>query len=287
MESVISVVVVTFKRPNDVKETISSLLNQTVKPLEIIVIDDGSTLSASTKFESNNLKWISFCEEMGLSNARNYGVGISKADYIAFIDDDAVADKHWLEEIQKGVAKAPVLGGPIRPIYQAQPPDWWDEEVFGGSVGIGNNNGDIWGTNLVVKKEVFDAIGFFSSKIGRQKGKLLGGEETEFIDRARRKGFTSQFVKTAVVYHKVSAKRMTLGYLFRWNYYEGRSEKATDGFHPLTTVYNMLLCMIIIISPRIITSLFPRHLRLLKTTSGKTYRIGKIAWLATLIGKLF
>lgn len=287
MESVISVVVVTFNRPNDLKETIISLLNQTVKPLEIIVIDDGSTLSIRSNFESNNLKWIRFNEEMGLSNARNYGVRISKADYIAFIDDDAVADKHWLEEIQKGIAKAPVLGGPIRPIYQAQPPDWWDEEVCGGSVGIGNNYGVIWGTNLVIKKEVFDAIGFFSSKIGRQKGKLLSSEETEFIDRARRKGFTSQFVKTAIVYHKVSAKRMTLGYLFRRKYYGGRTEKATEGFQPLTAVYNVLLCMIIVVSPRIITSLFPRHLRLLKTTSGKTYRIGKIALLATLLGKLF
>jgi GT2 family glycosyltransferase len=221
------------------------------------------------------VKQIRFDQEVGLSNARNYGISLVEDGYIAFLDDDAIADRNWLEEVRKGIDEADILGGPIRPIYQVPPPKWWNEKVFGFCAGVGNwTNGEIWGTNLVVRKEVFRAVGLFNPNIGRQKEKLLSFEEIDFIDRAQKSGFRVRFMPLAVVYHKVASKRMTLAYILRWNYYAGKSKKAQHGYRPSRTCRSILMCILDMINPQIITS-------------EKSTRIRKIAWMVALLGELF
>jgi glycosyltransferase involved in cell wall biosynthesis len=270
MKKTVSVVVVTYNRPKDVKDTIDSLLNQSVKPFEVIVIDDGSNPPLSIDYPNKNLKRMRFDQEVGLSNARNYGISIARGRYVAFIDDDAIADKCWLEEIQKGIGVADILGGPIRPAYQEVPPKWWNEKYFGVPAGIGNAiSRTIWGCNMIVRKEAFNAVGLFNPKIGRQKGKLLCSEEMDFIDRATKKGLSVQFMPAVVVYHKVKLKRMTFGYIVRWNYYAGKSRKIREGPRSLKTYFDILLEMFFLFSPRIIIS--EKRVRI--------YKIARMAWL--------
>jgi glycosyltransferase involved in cell wall biosynthesis len=85
------------------------------------------------------MKLIRFSKEVGISNSRNYGVNIAKGEYLAFIDDDAIADKNWLEEIQEGIKTgADILGGPLKPIFEVPPPKWWNEKDFGGVAAVDN-----------------------------------------------------------------------------------------------------------------------------------------------------
>jgi len=107
-----------------------------------------------------------FDEEIGLSSARNFGVRIAKGDYVAFIDDDAIADKHWLEEIKNGIDMGyDILGGPVKPIYEVPPPKWWDEELFGGYVGVGNlRKKYIYGANMVIKRMFLERLAYFDLK---------------------------------------------------------------------------------------------------------------------------
>ena len=275
MKQSVSVVLVAYNRPKDLNEALESLLNQSVKPFEVIVIDDGSNPPLTIDFRSDNLKLIRFDKEVGLCRARNYGIRLAKGEYIAFMDDDAIAEKHWLEEIRKGFGVADILGGQIQPLYKALPPEWWNEQDFGFYAGVGNDwkNGEIWGCNMVIRKEVFRTIGFFNPRIGRGKGKLLNFEETDFFDRARRKGFDFQCVP-AVVHHKVSPKRMTIRYIARWSYYDGKSRKVLAGIKPLKMCFDLLLCVLSLINPRTIIS-------------GKSFRIKKIALMAELLGRLF
>jgi glycosyltransferase involved in cell wall biosynthesis len=274
MKKTVSVVVVTYNRPNDVKDTVDSLLGQSVKPFEVIVIDNGSNPPLNIELRSRNIKRIRFDQEVGLSNARNYGISIARGGYIAFIDDDAVADRRWLEEIQKGIDVADILGGPIRPAHQAVPPEWWNEKDFGECAGIGNAlNRFIWGGNMVVRKGAFSTVGLFNPILGRRNGKLLGFEEVDFIDRATKKGLSAQFMPAAVVYHKVTRKRMTFGYIVRWSYNAGKSRKIREGYQPLKTCFDILLGMFSMVSPRIIIS-------------KKHVRIKKIARIASLLGRL-
>ena len=226
LESKISVVVVSFNRPEDTNDTVASLLSQSKKPFEVIVIDDGSFPPLRIRFQDKTLRLIRFDQESGLSNSRNHGVISAKGDCIAFIDDDAIAEKHWLEEVQKAICDgAEICGGPVKPLYKATPPDWWNVKDFGGYVGVGNalEKNVIFGCNMIVKAEVFQAIGLFDPRLGRKNGKLLISEEADLFKRAGKRGYKISGIPTAIVYHKVNPKRMTIRYILRWNFYSGRT----------------------------------------------------------------
>lgn len=81
------------------EETIDSVLNQTYKNLEIILIDDASTdLSREiiNKYQGidNRVKSILLDENVGVANARNQGIRFAKGKYIAFLDSDDI----WLKD---------------------------------------------------------------------------------------------------------------------------------------------------------------------------------------------
>jgi GT2 family glycosyltransferase len=134
---------------------------------------------------------------------------------------------------------------------------------------------------MIIKKEVFRKIGFFKSEIGRQKGKLLSDEETDWINQARRRGHYILFMPKAVVYHKVKSYRMTLKYILKWWYYWGRSLKIKNGYRPsdesqssyLRSGVNIFKNMLSLVNPLII---------FLK----KSVRIKKIAWIMSMLGRL-
>jgi glucosyl-dolichyl phosphate glucuronosyltransferase len=238
----VSVVISTFNRPAEVEVTVRNLIDQSVLPLEIIVIDDSSTPPLKLRVDFRGLKVIRFDKEIGLSNARNYGVGIAAGEFIAFVDDDTKIPRHWMEKVLEGIAAgAEVLGGPLRPLFLAEPPSWWSEKEFGGVAGVGNIvTRDIWGANMIFKKVVFDKVGLFNSRVGRQKGKLLTYEETELISRAR-SCCKLVFLPNAEVLHLIPKKRMTFRYIIRWFYYWGKSTRIAEGFNLRDSVYGIFL----------------------------------------------
>lgn len=246
----ISVVVVTFNRPEEVKKAVDSLLNQSVKPFEIIIVDDASTPPLRMKVDGTRTKLKRFDKEIGLSSARNYGIDVAKGEYIAFIDDDCIASKNWIEEIQKGIrAGGDILGGPLRPRFRAKPPEWWNEKHLGYFVGVGNSETrDIWGANMVFRKEVFRKIGVFNPNVGRQKGKLLAGEDTDLIAKGKRAHALILFMSNAEVFHMVRPERLTLSYIIRWAYYSGKSQRIRHGPNPLA-FYPFLRAMLALLNP--------------------------------------
>jgi glycosyltransferase involved in cell wall biosynthesis len=244
MEIKISIVIVTYNRPMLVQHTVQSLIDQSVKPFEILVIDDGSNPRLKMDVDFQNFKLIRFDKEQGLSNSRNFGINAAKGDYIAFLDDDTVPSQHWLNAVQKGIVSGgDVLGGPLRPLYKANPPSWWTEKDFGYMAGVGNIYGQrIWGANMIFRKDVFQKIGFFDSKLGRQKGKLLSCEEDKLIKKARL-CCHYLFLPEAEVLHVVESRRMTLNYIMKWNYYEGKSNRMLNGRKTISTVYGIFMTL--------------------------------------------
>lgn len=90
----VSIVIPTYNRAELVTQAIVSALQQDYKPIEIIVIDDGSTDETSeqiSKFGNRVNYWKT--KNNGQSAARNFGVHLAKADFIAFLDDDDLFDK--------------------------------------------------------------------------------------------------------------------------------------------------------------------------------------------------
>lgn len=86
----ISIIVPIYNVEGYVKECIYSLCNQTIKDIEILVIDDGSTdrsIDIIKKIKDERIKIITK-KNGGLSSARNKGIENAKGDYIAFVDSD-------------------------------------------------------------------------------------------------------------------------------------------------------------------------------------------------------
>ena len=96
---VVSVIITTFNRKDFLEETILSVVNQTYKNIEIIVVDDGSKINYAEKIcnQFNNCKYY-YKNNGGVSSARNYGIQKAKGDYIAFLDDD---DLFKVDKIEK------------------------------------------------------------------------------------------------------------------------------------------------------------------------------------------
>ncbi len=95
----ISVVIPTFNRANLVFKAIESVLKQTYKASEIIVIDDGSDDETKKIVENYDIKYF-YQKNSGVSSARNKGIKVARYDWIAFLDSDDV----WREDkLQKQV----------------------------------------------------------------------------------------------------------------------------------------------------------------------------------------
>ena len=91
----ISVIIPTYNRKNTLPRAVESVLNQTYKPIEIIVVDDGSTDGTKEWFsEMYPLVHYIYQVNSGVSSARNTGINSARGDWIALLD----SDDEWLPD---------------------------------------------------------------------------------------------------------------------------------------------------------------------------------------------
>lgn len=89
----ISVVLPTHNRGNMIDQVIMSVLNQTYEPIELLVVDDGSTDDTTQKvkdFENDSITYIKLDENKGPNFARNVGLNQADGNFISFIDSDVI-----------------------------------------------------------------------------------------------------------------------------------------------------------------------------------------------------
>jgi len=97
----ISVVIPTYNRRQTIGRSIDSILNQTLFPSEIIVVDDGSTDGTSDYIQSNFPSIILLQQpNKGVSSARNMGIRSSNSDWVALLDSD---DEWFSQKLEKQV----------------------------------------------------------------------------------------------------------------------------------------------------------------------------------------
>jgi glycosyltransferase involved in cell wall biosynthesis len=93
----VDVIIPTYNREGFLREAIASVLNQTFRDFTIIVVDDGGEDRAKDvveSFQDRRIEYVRNPMNGGEARARNIGLANSKADYIAFLDDD----DDWLPE---------------------------------------------------------------------------------------------------------------------------------------------------------------------------------------------
>lgn len=99
----ISVIVPVYNTKKYLKKCLNSIINQTFRDIEIIIIDDGSTdgsLEIIQEYQEqyDNIRFFE-TKNIGSGSARNVGIRNSKADYITFIDSDDVVETNMLQEL--------------------------------------------------------------------------------------------------------------------------------------------------------------------------------------------
>lgn len=106
-EPLISIIVPIYNVEQYLDKCITSIVNQTYKNLEIILVDDGSTdkcsnISDKWALDDNRIKVI-HKENGGLSDARNTGLEIATGKYIGFVDSDDFISKYFVEILYKNL----------------------------------------------------------------------------------------------------------------------------------------------------------------------------------------
>lgn len=103
MKAKVSVIVPIYNAEIYIDKCIQSIINQTLKDIEIILVDDGSTdksVEISNKYAEND-KRIKVIKKKnkGASSARNYGISVATGDFITFVDSDDFIEKDMLESL--------------------------------------------------------------------------------------------------------------------------------------------------------------------------------------------
>ena len=220
----ISVVVCSYNRADSLVEAIESLVNLDTQNFtyEVLVIDNAST--DHTEDAVKQVAEKSDCQiryvmesQPGVSFARNRGIQESNATWIAFFDDDELAEPDWLLQLLTAATENQVkcVGGGVKLKFRGgsdrklRP---WVRVMFGSTDDM--EGGRIYdgkrvpgAGNMLIHKEVFEKIGFFRTDL------VEGGEDTDLYHRMRRAGFEAYHTPLAVIHHQIPTSRIEPKYL--------------------------------------------------------------------------
>lgn len=245
----ITVCLVTHNRPHYVKSCLESLRAQTVglDAFDIIVVDSCGTPETGAALRDMvatlpNARLLRV-DRPGASAARNMGAEHSTKDFLAYLDDDALAMPDWVERIQAVIQEHDpwpgVLGGRVLPVWEKPLPDWWPDSLRGVlSIIEWEGRGEFrtpalpadlepYGVNMVVQRKPLLEIGGFADRLGRFAGLLLSDEDVQVGWKLQDRGYSAWYDSRIVVRHQIQASRMSPEWLINRLYWQGASTVAT------------------------------------------------------------
>ena len=247
----ISVIICAYteERWDDLVAAIESVKQQTLPPKEIIVvIDHNPSLLKRAQEQLPGAVVIGNVKAKGASGARNSAAIIARSEVLAFLDDDAIAEANWIENLTVCYDNSCVIGGggKIEPLWSGKYPSWFPSEfnwVVGCTYrGIPTENSpvrNVIGANMSVRRDILIAVGGFRESFGNDKGEGVsrsklkwlrhhaGDEETEFCIRTTQHLLEGVWLYTpsASVKHRVPVQRTCWRY-FMWRCYDEGLGKA-------------------------------------------------------------
>lgn len=243
----ISVIVPTRNRAAILAKTLESVGSavQPNTPVEIIVVDNGSTDKTTDAFNEISAKfsdreWRYFYEPMpGLLSGRHKGASESKGEILSFLDDDVLLAPNWLDALQEAFADPDValVGGPSQPRYEVTLPNWldvlWSESDEGRSCGALSlidfgrtvraiSPEFVWGLNFSIRKAAFQRCGgFHPDCIPKPLQRYQGDGETGLSRKIEQKGLRALYHPGACVTHLIPASRLELAAVQQRAFYQG------------------------------------------------------------------
>jgi glycosyltransferase involved in cell wall biosynthesis len=219
-----SIVVPVYNRPHEVAELLESLTKQTIQDFEVVLIEDGSSITCESVFEQYSSRLsiqYFFKPNSGPGPSRNFGFERAKGRYFVVFDSDCILPPHYFEsvEIYLRNEKADAWGGPDRgmknftTLQQAMAFTMSSLLTTGGIRGGKQKAFQPRSFNMGFSREVFEKTGGFHFD--------RYAEDIELSIRIRKLGFKTALIQDAFVYHK---RRTTLSQFYRQvsNFGKGR-----------------------------------------------------------------
>jgi len=238
----ISAIICTHNRQDYLGAAIDSLLVQEFAgEFEVVVVDNGSSDRTRQVVEQRltnpRLKYV-YEPTIGLSVARNTGAKVSHSPILAYLDDDAVASKQWLQVLYAAYQhneKLAIAGGKVTLLWSPgiTPPPWLSPglAVNLGSYDLGENTVYVTnpgltprGLNYSIRRSFLEQIGGFDPNLGRVGKNLLSNEELHMTERALLSGWQVAYLPQALVAHNVAEERLQRSWFLSRSWWQGISE---------------------------------------------------------------
>ncbi len=183
----------------------------------------------------------------GKSMALNVGISRSTADLIGMIDDDEEIHPSWLDVIAEAFQDPTLefIGGPYVPVWRDRQPDWLPAEYLAviGSADAGPKRrpfgpefpGILKGGNAVIRRTALARVGGYAEELGPGPSqRLFSCEDEDMYLRLLESGARGEYRPDLVIYHHVSAERLTRNYFRQWCFWRGVSRGIMSPWHPST-----------------------------------------------------
>jgi glycosyltransferase involved in cell wall biosynthesis len=197
----ISVIIPVFNTEKYLAEAIESVLSQTVKPAEIIVVDDGSTdNSAEVARQFEPLVRLICQENKGVGAARNIGINNASGEFLAFLDADDLWAENKLEIQLSYLQNNPATDMVFGYVEQFISPELPDEHKSNLKPELEKMQGFLAGA-MLIKKTTFLKVGFFNEK-------LELGEFIDWFSRAKDLGLSFHVLDEIVLKRRIHTSNM-------------------------------------------------------------------------------
>lgn len=212
----ISVLIATKNRSADIISCVQSILNGTLIPMEIHILDQSDNNQTEKAISTISHKAVHYTKlnSHGKSNALNYGIAQTRGDILAFTDDDCIVSNTWINEIKSSFAShsdVSCVTGNTHPYGNiplwACPPNIstkrtiFSKPLYHTAVGFGNN--------LAIRKSVLASIGLFKTWLG--PGSISTNcEDGEIMLRILSRGYKILHNPKMIVFHNKKLNTSTL-----------------------------------------------------------------------------
>lgn len=240
------------QRLADIRKCVESVLRQSRKADQIVVaVDNNRTLHARLRSEMPSGVQVVLNEEQhGLSATRNIGLRNTLGGLVCFLDDDAVADSNWLQELTRAFSSNLIIAasGEAKLVWPGgNPPLWFPWEfdwILGGTrhkrlIQRGSDIPSVSGCNCIFRRLSIIEIGSwnpdlgFASNLGPERINS-GGEEAELCARMLNRWPHSRivFVPSARILHTVSSNKLGFARVVAYAWKEGKIRRLVEQMAP-------------------------------------------------------
>jgi glycosyltransferase involved in cell wall biosynthesis len=204
---------------------------------QLVVVDNASNDATTAVLREQGAGLplqVLHCPQRGKNRALNQGLTALRGDLVVLTDDDAAPRTDWLCKLAEAARAQPaydLFGGQILPDWPGPCPDWIPRLVNLGAtfaitpegMAAGPVRADsLWGPNMAVRRQVFDAGHRFNEDVGPAAGQYIMGSETEFSGRVEKAGHRAWFVAEAVVAHIIRPHQIEREWILQRAYRLGR-----------------------------------------------------------------